>query len=217
MKLSVYDVSYEIYKSVTKEEDKLLKTNIINSVIKLAREGWTMQEILSKACTYDGDMDLMKFFKGRKKSQQNLIDPLEFKYHSELRISPPSVEVEFDMETGEFKREHQEYYLEMTGSYTIDDLEEYYILKEKLYVKEAYNEKRVKGALNYLLGKGYSVQEILYMMDIANGMLKNADLPPVNEPLYIEQYITLAKKAIESKITESIINGDDKIVYRKRL
>lgn len=222
-KISIYDLMYFILNRTP--HDKItteLKRMLINDLSDLLNNGWTDTDIvnvLSKVTVFNisdtVSLHDLNLFKNVNKKEENILKPFRIYYHSELKIVPRPVKIDFDYNTGEIIRSHEEYFLEMKSSYTIDNLIKYYISKTNLSNDILLIPSKIKGALNWLL-KNYDLEVILYMIDIANDHITSLNLNPLNNVMDLQEYYTKAIETLMIKSTESKANGDDKIVPRKR-
>ena len=222
MVMSVYDLQClyinRNYTSIEKEE----RIKILACIKGALKNGATCSQIFNRIMGLDkANQNYREVFSGfRKLSNGNLLDPTRFYYHNELRITPkaPLRAINFEDDAifvapknGE---KQDNFYLEMKCSYTIDDLFSY--LKKKDHLKRACeNESKAIGGLKYLLSK-YDIEIILFMIDTANNILSLND-SYLNNVLAIADYKDKAEENYISRKTEASINGDNKIVYKKRI
>ncbi len=210
---SVYELAFNLINKNYKEIDNKTKVKIINKIIEVLQNGSTYHSINSKiqTCPINSE-DVERYLESTRISgSSNLINFNTFYYHNELRVVPPAPEVYFDLNTGDFIREPFEYFLEMKASYTIDDLINY--LQTKPSMSLLFNNKsRLVGGLNSLLQK-YNIDKILFAIDHTDMVYDRRFLKNIFE---IEEYIKEAEDSYNIKMTESVVNGTNKIVPKKR-
>ena len=219
--ISIYDLAFDYMEKFPVSDDKATKKEVIIEMAYLLAEGWTDKEIAThldkfRASNPGKVPDLKLIFKDKERKETNLLMPLKFYYHNELRVLPPPPVVDVDYNTGEFKKVVSDYYLEMKASFTINDLYEYYLTKDGLYEKATMNPNRVLGSLSWLVNK-FPLDQVLFMIDIAYDIITTNDKPPLSTPMEIQDYFQKSADALNQKVTESKIAGDGKIVPKKRV
>jgi hypothetical protein len=221
--MSIYDLAfnYVIMFYAVPDITKDIKKEAVNSMASLLSKGWTSGEIQLNMDFFknkypDKVLDLNTYFDGRTPKRRNILKPFEYYYHNELRITPPPPKVTVDYNTGEIKREVQPYFLEMRCSYTIEELYDYYLRHENLYDKMEINQAKYIGGLKWLMDK-YSLELVLYMIDIANDMIAANDLPPLTSIMDLQNYLRFAQNALNQRVTDVKAAGDDKIVPKARV
>ena len=139
----------------------------------------------------------------------NLINPKRIYFHKELRITQKPPTLEFDYNTGKVIRTQEPYFLEMKSTYTINNIIKYY--KDTINPLKKINEKRIDGAFRWLL-KNYDLEILLYMIDISS-----YEENKILNPLDIRNCEYEAMEKYQSILKLSKLNGDDKIVPKRRL
>jgi len=183
--------------------------------------GWTAEAIERGMKEYsrmypDREMDLITFFAGREKRSNNLLRCNTYYFHNILRNIPKPPVSEVDYEAGTITKTSEPYYLEMRASFSLDDLYDYYLSHESLYDKTGLNPKKIRGGLEWLV-RQYGLELVLYMINIAADALISNDQPPLDSVMDIQDYLRFAKEALQSRITDVKMTGDDKIVPKKRI
>lgn len=150
-----------------------------------------------------------------KKGNKNLVQPMYFYFHPELRILPPPPKRVIDYNEGTIKKIDSEKYLEMKSTYTLDDLAGYYY-RHFDGITGVRDSRKLQGAFKYML-KFYNVEKLLFMIDIASNHVKAGDARmQSNEPFFIEDYKREAELAYQEKRTTEVQAGVNKIVPKKR-
>jgi hypothetical protein len=210
---SVYELAFNLINKNYTQIDNQTKVKIINKIIEVLQNGSTYNSINNKiqTCPINSE-DVERYLESTRISgSSNLINFNTFYYHNELRVVPAAPEVYFDLNSGEFIREPFEYFLEMKASYTIDDLINY--LQTKPSMSLLFNNKsRLVGGLNSLLSK-YNIDKLLFAIDHADMVYDRRFLKNIFE---IEEYMKEAEDSYNMKMTESVVNGTNKIVPKKR-
>lgn len=212
---SVYDLAFNLIKNNYTEIDNNTKRNIINKIKEVLNNGSTYTTINNKIQTdkiinkdYDGYLE-----NTRTSSYSNLITQDKLYYHNELRVYAEPPEVEFDLNTGEIKRQEFEYFLEMKASYTLEDLYNYLKTKNTM-VYALDNKKRLMGGLISLVQR-HGIEKILFAIDTTNTFYsgKSKMLKNIFE---IEEYMPEAEINYNMKMSDSIVNNANKIILKKR-
>lgn len=199
----------------------------------LLKNGWTVKELYYVVNEYlsqrisEGNLlthiqnpntDIINIFSNRKPSKINLLDPSKTYFHNQLRIYPAPAKVEIDYNTGTIDKETVDYYLEFRGSYTMEEVCNYFLTKNGMYDDILIGDySRLYGALNWVYKKYQDPELILYMIDAANNQINSGDRAKLINPSNIQDYYTEAMKMREFKLNECSMNGDVKVVPRKRL
>lgn len=204
MEYSIYDLVYLQLAKINKYDDNTKKKYL--SLIKILIENhYTDKEIIQSI----NDNTLDKLI-SRTSLGENLIIPNRIYFHKELRLSPKTVTVEFDYNTGELTKNEEPYFLEMKSSYTVENLKRYFI--NTLQPIANMDTNRINGAFKWLI-KYYDLEILLFMIDCAS----EGDLKNVRNPLQIREYYEVALDKYEYVKKMSKINGDDAIVPKKRM
>lgn len=212
---SIYELAFNLINKNYTEIDDSTKRNIIRKIREVLNNGATYNSINSKIQTSSilGG-DYIGYLNSTKTSSCiNLIDQREFYYHNELRVYPEPPEVEFDINTGECKRAPFEYFLEIKASYTIEDLYNYIQSKSSMRLI-LNNRNRLMGGLTSLLQK-YKIEKILFMIDTTDFIYdcRNRLMKSIFE---IEEYAHESLDSYNLKMSESIGNGTNKVILKKR-
>ena len=217
---SVYDL-VEVFRDTfcpgerfTKEEKKML----VATLKEMLDKGHTAESIIRAFQVYKKNNDYIEFdaeliVKGKPKVY-NLLRSKTFYYHNALRLTSAPPRREIDYNTGEIKNVNEAYFLEMKASFTIDDLVDYYI-KQVRPTNMNNARARFTGSFNYLL-KSYSVEEILFMIDVHANHIMSGDRNKPSTPLDITHFYDIAIEMRDNKRTETVLSGGKKIVRKKR-
>ncbi|WP_422661707.1 hypothetical protein ACK8P5_26660 (plasmid) [Paenibacillus sp. EC2-1] len=221
---SIYDLVHE-YINIVYPNDRPKgerKKTIHREIKNMLKSGWVADELIEgfkawarrhpdKPTLYPS-----KIFVNRSKKKKNIIPVGRFFYHNLLRIAPPPPKRHIDYDLGEITTVgDMEYYLEMRASMTVNDLADYYF--KQFGMKPASSiKKRVTGSLGYLL-KNYDVEMLLFMIDVSANECHSEDLSPPRTPLDLEDHDEAARMIRDTKRTEAVISGGNKIVRRKRV
>lgn len=212
--LSIYDLAFSYINKNYTEISNNDKINIINKISEVLNNGSTSNDISNRIKKSSGcDREYNKFFDSIK-SNGNLLKPNKFYYHNELRIVPGAPLREWNINTGQIENVTQEYYLEMKASYTIDDIINY-IKRKEFLSRTLVDINRAKGSINFLL-KRYDVDYLLFMIDTVNDIYSGKQ-KFARSLVEMAEFDDEAKYNYEQRITESKINGDDKITPKKRI
>lgn len=219
---SIYDIVYDYIDTFYRDEslDREDKKTIHLEVKKLLMNSWCTDEIIStfKAAKKNRpdifSLKVAKLFVSKRPKKINLIEPGVFYYHNDLRLTcgPPKREIDYD--TGIVTVINDTYFLEMKASYSVEDLIHYYM--RQVGKSKSDDTNRFKGSLLYLL-KSYTVEELLFMIDVMVNTCKADDLPLPSSPLDSQKYYKEAKEVISLKKTETIQAGGKAIVRKKRI
>lgn len=220
MSMSIYDLVYD-YINVFYEGVKLnkeQKKTIHLEMKRLLKNGWCSSELSSGFRTAKKKrpewraLEVSKLFNVKKPQVRNLLKPQVFYYHNELRLTsaPPKREIDYDL--GEVRIINEPYFLEMKASYNINDLIDYYIRQVD---RDHGNKQRLAGSFGWLL-KHYTVEQILFMIDVTVNMCEAEDLSLPQSPLDIQKYFDDAKELIVLKKTDTVEAGGKEIVRKKR-
>lgn len=219
--LSVFDVCYEIVKTIPKEHiTKELKKSLLGDIKELLSKGWIAEHILktvlsSKINFSKANSKIIPLFNEKVPSVKNILKQNIFYLHNQLRISSKPAQIDFDLNTGEFKKVVEDYFLELRADFTMDELIEYYFKHTNLYENKSKSLIRAKGALAWLVEK-YSLEQVLFMIDEADNHIQSCNLPKLKNILDVQDYYAAAKETYQRRYTECRYNGVDKIVPRKR-
>lgn len=198
------------------------KNNITNVIKKeslvqisfLLAKGFTDKDII---IAINNDVkDLYTFFNDKTPTNYNLLHPLKFYYHKELRIISPPPVIDFDYDTGERTVTYSDYFLEMKSSYTLEDLYNYISSFDDLYNKNIYDKNKVIGTLKWLYEK-YDIELLLYMIDASNDYISTNGLQPLTNLFDIQTYYNYAKEKLDAKINQSKITEGEQIVPKRRV
>lgn len=198
------------------------KKEITNDFCMVLKVGWTFKEIVNEMhrCIRNKtkmQIDSIPYFftqsVRRNSNNNNLMDPMKFYYHKELKIMNGPKKVSVDYDAGTMISNDQPFFLEMAASYTLQNLTDYFLSKEMIDNNE-YSRNRIGGLLKYYVER-YGLDETLYMIEAANNdrISTERQLTNIRE---FENYYTKAKEFIENIKTNCKYSGGDKITPRKR-
>lgn len=202
---------------------RILSTNQRQSTAEyigqLVAEGWTKEEIRSEMDTFAKEYPEMvrnvytlQQIMSNKKPPHNLLEEDIFYYHNKLRVTSGPAKIIKSPETGKFVRTEPPYYLEMVKVFTIEELLEYWYLSSETIPNESILRKD-KGRFDYLLGF-YDVDEVLFMIDIAQQIRKDMNQRLLKNIFDLEKYVDAAKEAIKEKRSIARLQNVNKIIER---
>ena len=213
---SYYELAFNFINKNYSKDDNIPKADIINTIKEVLNNGATYQVIDYKIQNcHCSDKDYKRFFKTISSAGgANIIDIDRFYYHNELRVFPEPPTVHFDINTGEMKKVDFEYFLEMKASYTLNELLEY-ITSKYTFSLFKINMSRALGGLKTLLCK-YDLEHIMFTVDTVDTIYSSKNNKRVKNIFEIEDYMEEGKTNLNMKITESVVNNTNTIVFKKR-
>lgn len=220
MKVSVYDLAY-IYKAAF--NPTRATRPLLHNLIELLNKGWTAKEILGQLRTFKkhnpndepAGGDLLIYFTGTQRREQNLIRPQDINFHQELLILPKLPVLDVNSDTGEIVQHTDDYFMEPRASYTIDDLLTYYY-KKMSQKSEPWLYKRYIGALRYLLTP-LTLDHLLYTIDAVGNMIRAGNIIVPSSPTALHDYSRHGMELMQACATETALQGGYKVVLRKRV
>lgn len=218
-KLSLYDLTYGYLKKYYNGAiDDKLKSETMKAIKDALKQKWTVSDIthaiVANHNSKGSHKDFLYTLKNGTHSHKNILNPDNFYWHPQLRITPPAPKKVIDYDRGEIKSVDEEHFMEMVASYTEEQLMKYYIKQHGAVPGSKYN--KYLGGLSYLL-KNHNIDTVLFMIDASANFIKEGDLSPLSSPLDMDRYEQEAKFALGEKITEERQAGDDRVVPRRRL
>lgn len=217
-KVSIYDLAYGYIKLFKLHHlSSAEKRQIAKAFSRALSNGWTTEAVISKLKREKqagSSLNLDAAFP-RLSEPKNLISPTTVYYHNELRITPGPVVVEYDYNTGELKRNVEDYFLEPRGSYSLDDLVAYFKTKSHLYVEAIMPDNRLKGSLKWIVEQ-HGVEMSLFMIDAADVAVSIGMSQPLKNPSNLSDFYLTAKHNYEKKMSECKLAGGDKVVPKQR-
>lgn len=231
---SLQDISYDFVNYMYGNQlDMKGKEQVFLAFRLLLKNGWTMGEMYLTLNEYfqkllddkrvithpqNPNTDVIQAFVSKKPIQRNLLDPNKVYFHNQLRIYPAPAQVDFDYEKGTFSREEIEYYLEFRASYTIEELARYFTSRVGLCDEILGTDtNRILGGLNWLYSKFQDVELLLYMIDAAHNNVSIEGRGKLLNPSNLQDYYSEALAMRDFKRNECAMNGDVKVVPRKRV
>ena len=213
--------SYFVHNFIQINENKEVHiSRAIQSIHNLIEKGWTVEGIKETLDQFAkeypnllSNIRIIEEIMSNKQPPDNLMDPDVFYYHNELRITSKPPKLKFDKKTKKYIRKEEPFFLEMKPVYTMQDLLRYWYKSNKTFADERMM-KRDKGRFQYLLDY-YDLDELLFMIDLAQADRKEKNIKPLKNIFHLEPYIEEAKKAIERKRSISRMQGIDEIIKRK--
>lgn len=215
--ISIFDIEDDYVGMVY---DKTTPTKADRKTIRaelraLLNSGWCSSEL------YDGFRNTKEYetpfvsdlFEGKRPRMKNLINTGTFYYHNDLRITSPPPKRMIDYDSGEITTISDPYFLEMKASYTMEDLILYYVRQVGNIHRPDH--QRFEGSFNWLM-KFYTVQQILFMIDVMVNTCQCEDLSPPESPLDIQRFYRDARIIYTEKKTETLIAGGKAIVRKNR-
>ena len=146
-----------------------------------------------------------------KQLPDNLMENDVFYYHNALRMTSKPVRLVYDKEKKEYIRIEEPFFLKMKTCFNMNDLLEYWYNASEIDPNEN-TRKQDKGKFKYLLGF-YDIDEILFMIDIAQLDRRSRQLRLVKNAFELEKYIEQARESIKAKRSSSKIQGVDRLNY----
>lgn len=184
------------------------------AIQKLVNQGWSLQEIIRELDQLDENSrrnvyHIEEVF-CHKKPTRNLIEKDVFYYHSALRETSPPTRLYYNKETRSFERKEEKFYLQMKTAFTMDDLLEYWYTVHEI---DDRNYKWDEGKFKYLLGL-YTLDEILFAIDIAKTMRKELCQRPLRDAFELKNYMEEAREFIRYKQNAHKLEGINKVIRR---
>lgn len=211
---SAFDLAFDYINKNYTEISNNDKINIIKTIKGVLNDGAITNDIDKKIQSSSGsDQNYISFFKSIRPAG-NLLDQSKFYFHNELRLLPGPPKRIWDINSGEIVSVTEEYFLEMRASYTIEDVIAF-IRKKEFLAKTLFDINRAKGSITFLLKK-YDIDFLLFLLDTANDIYSSKQ-KFARSLVEISEFEDEARENYERRITESKINGDCKIVPKKRV
>lgn len=208
----------EITERKTNNERRI--EHAIASIENLLKKGWTIPLIKKELDEFKKNYPALipniyhiEEILGNKQPPNNLIEPDVFYYHNALRKTSAPSRMVFNEETREYERIEEPFFLEMKDVFTMEDLLEYWYESNGLRYNE-HHIKQDKGRFQYLLGF-YDIDEILFMIDIAQEERKRMKARPLTNAFQLEKYHEQAEEAIKQKRNVHVLQGINKVIPRK--
>lgn len=211
----MYELAFNFININYKVNDSIPKKEIISTIMGVVNNGTNYQDINNKIQNCPcSNKDYEGFFKNiNSSSNPNIIAVNKFYYHNELRVYPEPPTRTLNINTGEIEKTEFEYFLEMKASYTIKDLVDYIYSKNSFSLLKN-NENRLIGGLKSLLCK-YDIEVILFTIDTVD-VLYTPNQKSIKNIFEIEDYIKEGTTNYNMKITESVVNGTNRISLKTR-
>lgn len=192
----------------------------VHSIESLLGKGWTIEllkaEMDAFRKTYPALLSNIYHLEeiiGNKKPPNNLMEADVFYYHNALRETNEPSKLIFNKETREYERREESFFLEMRTIFTMEDLLTYWYASNKLRYND-HHIKQDKGRFQYLLGF-YDIDEILFMIDIAQSERDKMKVRPLINAFQLEKYHQAAEEAIKKKRNIHVLQGINQVVPRK--
>lgn len=192
-------------------------TKAYESIKSLLEEGWTI-EALSETLYENATRHPLlaknaysiRDVLGKIEPPSNLIDPLEFYYHNELRVE--QVVARKAVVDGKLITQNdQGFKLEIKKHYSDTDFIDYFYKKTRAKRMTSF-EKRDKGALKSLLERS-DIDTLLFAVDILSEHIKNQGAK-VNQGLFsVQDYIIESEEAVSRKRNQHRLLNINKEVY----
>ncbi len=219
---SIYDLIYDYIARFYPDQkvDKETRRTIHREIKSLLKRGWCSSELFARFKVMGrrkGEPTplVRKLVSGTPPKKKNLLDPDAFYYHNLLRVTckPPSRSL--DVDSGIIINHSETYFLEMRASLTMEELVEYYCRQFRLTLRKG-DIDRMMGSFRWLL-QAYTVEEILFMIDMNANNCLQADRAPPRSPLDIKRYLDDAIHVRSLKKSEAVLSGGNEIVRKKRM
>lgn len=187
------------------------------AIVGLLEEGWTIEALyktlyenatryplLAKSAFHIRDVI------GKTEPPSNLIDPLEFYYHNELRVEQPVPRK--IMKDGKLvAKDDISFRLEIKKYYSESDFIDYFY-KTMRVPKPSNSEKRDKGRVKHLLEQS-DIDSLLFAIDIMADKKKSQQIRNSSNIFSIQDYLVEAEEAISRKRNQHRLLNINKEVY----
>jgi len=174
------------------------------SIDQLIENGWGLNDIKEELDQFARTYPQVVFniyhveeIMGNKQPPDNLIEQGMFYYHTALREVSPPVRMKFDEVTGEYVRTASTFYLEMKKTFTMQELLDYWYTKMGITRTDRLI-RQDEGKFKYMLDT-YTVEEILFCIDMSNSVRKEMELPKLKNAFDLEKYIEHARSLMREK------------------
>lgn len=196
------------------------RTNSAISAIRvLLDKGWTLHDIKEELDSFSRTYpqivitlyhveEIMK----TKEPPNNLLHPDSFYYHNILREVPPPPTLKMDPQSGKMVRIEHDFYLEMKKRFTLQELLDYWYTQMNIVPNE-HMIKQDEGKFKYMLGN-YTVDELLFMIDVAKVQRKENQLRPLRNAFELEKYIEEARDFLQRKENTHKVAGINREIKR---
>jgi hypothetical protein len=192
----------------------------LGAIDKLLEKGWTVEEIKNELDLFAKmypqvvkNIYHLEEIIGNKQPPGNLMEPDVFYYHNALRVTSAPTQLKYNPELKRYERIEPEFFLEMKKCFTMKDLLQYWYKSNGMTPTE-HNIKQDTGRFEYLLGL-YDLDEILFMIDIAQATRKDNQQKPLRNVFELEKFIEEAREAIQLKKNAHRLEGIDRIIKRR--
>jgi len=193
---------YEITKARIGIEGRL--QSAYHAITKLLEKGWTLQEIKEELDQFARDYPQIilnvyhvEEIMAKKEPPNNLLQADIFYYHNILREVSPPVKIAKDPKTGQLIRQSHPFFLEMKRRFTMKDLLNYWYEQMDIAPSE-HLIRQDEGKFKYMLSN-YTLDEILFAIDVAKTIRKEQQLRPLRNAFDLEKYIEDAREFIRAK------------------
>ena len=212
--VSTLDLTYLYILKFYKQEPPLdEKKELISDMCTLLQYGYNDKDIMSAIRELNTKAPVTRLCAGKVFSAKNILNPFNFYYHNQLRVTPKECPV-IEKDGVITQPDDTPYFLEMRASYTVGELVDYYI-KVFGVRPEDVNRGKFSGGFEWLLKK-YTIDLVLYMIDSCATSMVLEDLRGPKSPLDVGEYVEIARESLEAKKTEAYTKRCDRIVPRKR-
>ncbi|RHW32025.1 hypothetical protein [Oceanobacillus profundus] len=218
----IYDLAYYFTVNVLRkpEHNTARIHNACQSIQNLCGVGWTLDALKAEIDAFQRDYPslLANIYHleeviGNKKPPNNLIEEDVFYYHNHLRITSSPSKLVLNKETRQYERVEEEFFLEMKAFFTIEDLLKYWYESNGMRSTN-HHIKQDTGRFKYLLDF-YDIDEVLFMIDIAQQQRALFDLRPLTNAFQLEKYVEDARKKIKEKQNIHLLKGINHVIPRK--
>ena len=186
---------------------------------ELVGKGWKVEDIKNEVDLFAKEYPEMvknvytlQQIMTNKQPPSNLIEDGAFYYHNRLRITSKPVRLKKNNETGRMERIEEPFFLEMVKVFNMDHLLEYWYTSNDTIPNES-SIRRDKGRFEYLLGY-YDIEEILFMIDIAQDNRKMMNQKLLKNAFDLEKYIEDAKQQIKLKRSIARTHNVNKVIEK---
>lgn len=192
-------------------------TKAHDSIKSLLEEGWTIEalyktlyENATKHPLLAKNAYSIRDVLGKTEPPSNLIDPLEFYYHNELRVE--QVVARKTVVDGKLVTQNdQGFKLEIKKYYSEEDFIDYFYKKMRI-PKPSNADKRDKGRLKHLLEQ-CDIDTLLFAIDIMYEERRNRGLKISPNIFSVQDYLPEAEDAVSRKRNQHRLLNINKEVY----
>lgn len=212
----MYDLAaYYIRQCIGKPVNKDYTQKLIIAFNKILANGYTIKDIYDEISRCNTNRKFNKFIFTERKAgdDSNLMSPNVFYYHKNLKIMPLLDKVDHDINAGTMTSNNDEFYLEQTASYTLNELISYGYSRNAFPTGIAFNENRVKGMVRSFINT-HGLDIVLFMIESASRSCDTGE--PVKDFTELQNHLQVAQSYLGNSKSNSKYAGGDYVIPRKR-